>query len=115
MTSVIFPRRNERGPLSALWVSFLDMVEILLNLIRSFREGDWHLHLQAVRAMLPWCFAYDHVNYARYASFYYAQMSVLAETHPDVYNHFLNGGFAVQRGAINPFGKQPVDQVILKI
>lgn len=108
---MLFHSRTERGPLAALWVDFLDMVEILLDLIRSFREGDWFLHLHAVRALLPWCFSYDHINYARYASLYYAQMCCLSDTHPEVYGHFLNGGFAVQRSKFNPFAKQPVDQV----
>ena len=24
------------------------------------------LHLNAIRSLIPWCFAYDKVNYARY-------------------------------------------------
>ena len=57
--------RTKRGPLAAFWVSFLDMVNILLDLIRASREGDWLLHLSAVKRMIPWCFAYDKQNYSR--------------------------------------------------
>ena len=104
--------RHERGPMAALWMNFLDMVELLLDLIRSYRESDWHLHLHTIRRLIPWCFAYDHVNYARYLSVYYGQMIHLNETHPDVYEHFTtNRGFSVQRGTTNPFAKLPVDQV----
>ena len=58
--------RHKNGNLSQFWVSYLDMVEILLGLLRASREGDWKLHLSCVRNMVPWCFAYDNINYARY-------------------------------------------------
>ena len=67
--------RNSRGPLASFWVSFIDIVGILLDLIRGSREGNWLLHLSSVRQMIPWCFAYDKQNYARYFdnfSFYYS-------------------------------------------
>lgn len=94
-------------------MDFLDMIEILLNLIKSFREGNWHLHLHAVCAMLPWWFGYEHINYASYVYLCYALMRCLAATHPDMYNHFVNGSFAVQKTALNPFTKQPLHQVRL--
>ena len=58
--------RGKNGKLSQFWVSHLDMVEILLGLLRASREGDWKLHLSCVRNMVPWCFAYDNINYSRY-------------------------------------------------
>ena len=93
-------------------MSYVDIVKIMLGLIRASREGDWMLHRVAIRAMIPWCFAYDKVNYARYLSYYYATMSQLPIEHPEVYNHFIQGGFSVQIGSQNPFGRIPVDQTI---
>ena len=104
--------RGGNGNLSTFWLSYMDMVEILLGLIRASREGDWMLHLASVRAMIPWCFAYDRLNYARYLPYYYAQMSQLPTTHPDVQAEFMQGGFSVQLGSNNPFGRIPVDQTI---
>jgi len=75
-------------------------------------ERDWNLHLASVRAMIPWCFAYDRLNYARYLPYYYAEMSRLFTTHPDVYSEFMRGGFSVQLGPTNSFGRIPVDQTI---
>ena len=43
---------------------------------------DWMLHLSTVRAMLPWYFAYDRINYARYMSTYWPEMICLDKTHP---------------------------------
>jgi len=105
--------RHTNGPLSALWMSYFDMVGgVLLALIRSSREGDWNLHMAAVRGMIVWCFAYDRQNYARYLPVYYAEMSQLRNDHPEVLQHFLEGEFSVQLGEKNPFAKIPLDQTI---
>ena len=99
-------------PLAAFWMSYLDMIEIMLGLLRAAREGDWLLHLASIRAMIPWCFAYDKLNYARFLPYYYATMSRLSIDHPDVHQHFMQGGFSVQLGIQNPFGRIPVDQTV---
>ena len=70
------------------------------------------LNLASVRAMIPWCFAYDMLNYARYLPYYYAHVSQLPTTHPDVHVEFMQGGFSVQLVSNNPFGRIPVDQTI---
>ena len=93
-------------------MSYVEMVEIMLGLLRASREGDWLLHLASIRKMIPWCFAYDKLNYACFLPYYYARMSRLSIDHPDVHAHFMQGGFSVQIGSRNPFGRIPVDQTI---
>ena len=52
--------RHNNGELSAFWMSYIDMVEdVILGLLRASREGNWDLHLHAIRSMISWCFAYD--------------------------------------------------------
>ncbi|KAK3730477.1 hypothetical protein QZH41_014705 [Actinostola sp. cb2023] len=103
--------RSENGPLSTFWMSYIDIVgDILLGLIRASREGNWQLHLHAIRNMIPWCFAYDKINYARYLPVYYAQMMNLPSDHPEVYSNFMAGTFSVQLAGESPFGRIPVDQ-----
>ena len=105
--------RHDNGKLSSFWMSYVDIVgDILLGLLRASREGNWHLHLSAISKMIPWCFAYDRVNYARYLPAYLTKMYSLKEKHPEVYNIFCNGGFSVQLADQNPFGRIPVDQTI---
>ncbi len=91
-------------------MTYIEMVEILLGLLRADREGDWNLHLSCIRGMIPWCFAMDKTNYARYLPVYYAQMTNLKSTSPDLYEHFQGGGFSVQLSDSNPFGRIAVDQ-----
>ena len=97
--------------LAAFWMTYVSMEDIMLGLLRASREGNWELHSYS-RATIPWAFAYDKINYARYMPVYYAQMKQLVSSHPDVHAHFVNGGFAVQRGSRDPFGKIPADQAI---
>lgn len=84
----------------------------MLGLLRATREGDWMLYLASVQAMIPCCFAYDKLNYACFLPYYFATMSRLPIYHPEVYQLFMQGGFSVQLGGENPFGRIPVDQTI---
>lgn len=93
-------------------MSYVDMVEVLLGLVRASREGNWQLHLLMIKEMIPWSFAYDRHNYARYLPVYYRDMARLEIDHPQDYNQFISGGFSVQLGPKNPFGRVPVDQAI---
>ena len=61
---------------------FYFFAEVLLRFVRATRQINWQLHLISFRAMLPWFFACDRVNYARYASAYWLEMTALENTHP---------------------------------
>ena len=49
--------RHSNGKLSKLWMSLVDMIEVLLGLIRATREGSWSMQLSSLRGIVPWCFA----------------------------------------------------------
>ena len=68
----------------------------MLRLLRSSREGNWHLHLYTIGVLVSWCFAYDKQKYAKYMSIYNSQMTRLPEEHPGIYKYFTGGGFSVQ-------------------
>ena len=57
--------------------------------IRATRQIDWNLHLTAFRSMIPWFFACDKVNYARYGSAYWLEMTSLEKTHPGLFVDIL--------------------------
>ena len=48
-----------------------EIMPILRNLTRSHREGNWQLHLSAVRRALELFFAFDRTNYSRWIPLYY--------------------------------------------
>ena len=93
-------------------MSYVEMVEILLGLIRASRDGDFELHILCIRSMIPWCFAYDRLDYARFLPYYLTAMCHLNTDYPGVHQQFMQGGISVQLGASNPFGKLPFYQTI---
>ena len=104
--------KEDNGPLKLFWNSYLEMVELLMNFVRATREGNWDLHLECIKEMLPWVFPFDHTNYARYLPVYLAQMMVLPETHPEAHALLLNGDFGVPRATSHGFAQMPVGQTI---
>ena len=74
---------------SKLWVDcLLKPVFIMMMYVRAEREGDWPLHLVAVKQMLPYFFAASHVNYARYGLYYLRSMESLG--HEEI-SKFMKG------------------------
>ena len=75
-------------------------VLIMMIYIRVEREGEWALHLHAVERMLPYFFAADDVNYARYASYYLRSMLRLP---PHLLAKFMKGDHVMrhQKGLFN--------------
>ena len=62
---------------AALWLQYMDMVDILRKYIRAERTGNWELHLQAVSEMLPYLAASGHNNYTKSAWVYLQRMASL--------------------------------------
>ena len=82
---------------AALWLQYMDMIDILRKYIRAERTGNWELHLQTVSKMLPYLAASGHNNYTKSAWLYLQRMSRLHEDFPEVYHHFQNGLHVIRR------------------
>ena len=104
--------RTAGTDIARFWISYIDIMNIILNLIYATRIGDWLLYINSLKELLPWVFAYDRTNYARYLSVFLMDMVSLPSTHPEVYSQFLLGNFAVQMSEENPFGKNEFDKCI---
>ena len=65
---------HDSGTLASFWISYIDIVSILLQLLWASRDKNWGMHLSAIYSMIPWCFAYNKVNYAPYLPVYYPDM-----------------------------------------
>ena len=82
---------------AALWLQYMDMIDILRKFIRAERTGNWDLHLQALSEMLPFLAASGHNNYTKSVLYYLQQMCRLQVDHPDVYQHFQDGLHVIRR------------------
>eukprot|EP00057_Strongylocentrotus_purpuratus_P021683 XP_011676157.1 PREDICTED: uncharacterized protein LOC105444073 [Strongylocentrotus purpuratus] len=105
-------QRSTQDPTFALWSSYIEMVEVILLFLRATRQGDWQLHLSSIRSFLPWFFAYDRTNYARYLPAYWHEMSHLPNSHPLIYKAFMEGKFVVHRQTEHGFCGVACDQTI---
>ena len=61
--------------------------------------------------MLPWFFAYDHTNYARFGTVYWSTLMTLSSSHPDAEAAFTSGEISVQRSE-RAFSQVAVDHAI---
>ena len=70
---------------------------ILLALLRPERTSNWQLHLSSVAALIPYFFAMDRQNYARYLPVYLADMQQLETRHARVHQEFVEGNHSISR------------------
>ena len=104
--------KDKGNDLVKFWFSYLELTELSLNLIYATRTGDWELYLSCIEEVIPWAFAYDRQNYARYLIPYINDMRKLPSSKPKVHEAFVNGEFNVQIGKSNPFGCIEADKAI---
>ena len=82
---------------SALWLQYMNMIDVLRKFIRAERTGNWELHLQALSEMLPYMAASGHNHYTKSGLVYLWRMSNLQVEHIHVYQHFVNSLHVVRR------------------
>ena len=82
---------------AALWLQYMEMVNILRTSIKVERTANWELHHQAVSEMLPYFAASGHNLYVKCVRLYLQSMSNLRDDHPAVYRDFVSGLHVVRR------------------
>ena len=80
--------------LQQFWMSFLEMTELLLHTIYSIGNRDWDLLLVCIRNIIPYTFAYDNINYARYLTVMLRDMLQLPYSFLGIYEEIMRGNFA---------------------
>ena len=53
---------ENRGDLAKFWLTILDMVSILLNMIHPTRCRNWDLYLECDKSIIPYAFTYSYLN-----------------------------------------------------
>lgn len=66
------------------WYLTLQLELLLLAFVRSFREANFELYIDALSKMVPWFFSLDHTNYARWLPIHLRDMYRLNHVAPDV-------------------------------
>ena len=76
---------------------YMRMVMEMMTFIRAVRTGDWALHLEALEVFTKYFFAHDMLNYARMIPVYLAEMHMLEESDPEIYEEFQRGNWVVNK------------------
>ena len=97
----MFPAFRERGRNCSeqflYWNKFLTQIfPVIHDSTCSHREGNWELHLSAIRRALPLCFALNRVNYKRGLPLYYKDAVALKERFLNMHARFFMGDFTVK-------------------
>lgn len=86
--------RSSQSPTFKFWDECLLCIQLLLQLSRAEREGNWMLSKSSQAATLPYFFVCNKQNYSRWSTFHVLEMTLnLPE---EVENEFLKGNFPVR-------------------
>lgn len=108
-----FPRwcekRKKENPQFCYWDLIMSMELAILALIRSFREGNFDLYRKSLAELLPYFFANNNVNYARWLTIHLRDMMSIEDKHPEVADEFKKGKFVVHKSE-RAFSSIAIDQ-----
>ena len=102
-------QREVESPLFHYWSITLNFELIILIFVRSLREGNFELYKDALTMLIPWFFALDHPNYARWLPIHVRDMMVLDSVVPNVANEFKDGHFVLHKSH-SKFSSIAIDQ-----
>ena len=57
--------RKQNFPQFWYWATTMELEVCILTYVRSLREANFAMYLDALTELVPWFFALDHTNYAR--------------------------------------------------
>ena len=90
-------KSDHHHPHFQFWATVLELELTILELVRSIREGNFHLFVEALCKLTPWMFALDLTNYSRWLPVHIRDLLMLKEKHPSVFAEFVRGKFVVQK------------------
>ena len=102
-------RQRSVSPQFQFWNLVLDMELAIFLLIHSFREGDFKLYREALTELIPYFFANNNTNYARWLPMHWRDMMSLDQQHPDVAREFHKGNFVIHKSK-REFSALAIDQ-----
>ena len=96
------------------WYIFVfNIYPIIRDLTQSLRIANWDGYMSSVQHCLPLFFAYGRTNYAQYAPIFFEECMDLKRKSPELYEHFVNGGFVVNR--TRQGSGTPMDQALEQV
>ena len=101
-------RNGTHGRTAQFWFAYVEMVQLYHQFTQSIRMGDLDLYIHSLYNISSLFFTFNHHNYARWLVVYHNILLKLQNTHPQVYEDFRNGCFAIKRTS-KQFSRVPDD------
>ena len=92
-------KMSSEQPQFDFWCQVLEFQSLILEIVRATRQGNFTNYVQSLICLMPWMFALDRINYARWLSVHIRDMTMLPTAHPDVYQKFCSGAFVVHKSS----------------
>ena len=92
------------------WGKTLRLEVLFLQFMRSQRDGNFLMYLEALGSIIPWMFAMDHFHYVRWLSVHVRDLMQLEDECPTVWNEFLKRHFVTQKTSYK-FSMMAHDQI----
>ena len=97
--------KDYNSPLADYWLSYMELVEILMMIIHALKTQNWMMFKESIRMMIPWMKIYDNNKYGKWLVEFWAEMSTLS---PDMDAYMVNGLFS-QSMTGNSYSCLPLD------
>lgn len=101
--------RRKESPQFQFWFLILNMELTIFTMIRAFREGNFTLYRDSLSELIPFFFANNNVNYARWLPIHLRDIMCLEKQHPEVAREFHKGNFVVHKSD-RDFSSMAIDQ-----
>ena len=104
-------RNGYLGKTAQYWLSYMDHVQIVLNLMKAVKSNDFFLYAQCLHEMPDLFFSFGGQNYARYLTVFSIFIANTEQSHPGALELLQNGAISVARSFI-PDNRCSVDKTI---
>ncbi len=97
--------KDSDSPMARFWMSFIEMIEILIMNIHALRTQDWESFKASLRMMMPWLRIYDNDKYSKWLVEFWLEISSL----PDEKEKYMRDGLFAQSMTGKPYSCLPLD------
>ena len=109
-------RHGDLGKTPQYWLMYLDMMRMQHVIHTAVQENNFEARLCAWKYFIPFYFAFNKINYARYGSFYLESLKSIGINYPDLKEMLAHAGLSVQgqekyalRTAVDQRGEQTIN------
>ena len=102
-------KQAEASPQFHYWHMVMHLEGLILVYVRSLRDANLSLYMDALTALAPWFFALNHTHYSRWVPVHIRDMITLHQRLPQVAKEFDEGNFVVCK-TTRPFSAIAIDQ-----